>query len=181
MPLVNPTLTTRAKATASWFLYCGLLHIHFEGYFVKHRRTLSSRTDFVGELWKEYSLSDSRYLLNGKGEGEFVLGIEALTVILLGPLCLLTFLAIVLDSPKRHPARLLACCCHLYGVMLYFVTAAVGGNKHCRPEFLYFWVYYVGCNLPWLVVPAVLGWRSFKAITEAVETQEQGVGVRKLK
>jgi len=65
--------------------------------------------------------------------------------------------------------------------MLYFVTAAVGGNKHCRPEALYFWVYYVGCNVPWLVVPAMLGWRSFKAITEVVEEKEVSGGRRKLK
>jgi len=81
MTIVNPSLTTRAKATASWFLYCGLLHIHFEGYFVKYRNSLASRSDLVGELWKEYALSDSRYLLRGKGEGEFVLGIEVLTVV----------------------------------------------------------------------------------------------------
>jgi hypothetical protein len=81
MSLLNPALTTRAKATASWFLYCGLLHIHFEGYFIKYRHSLASRSDVIGELWKEYALSDSRYLLGAKAEGEFVVGIEALTVV----------------------------------------------------------------------------------------------------
>lgn len=95
--------------------------------------------------------------------------------LLLGPLCQLTFLAIALDSPARHSARLLACCCHVYGVLLYFGTAALGGNAYCRPEFLYFWVYYVGCNIPWLVVPAVLGCRSFVALTRA-QAQVQGQG-----
>ena len=71
----------------------------------------------------------------------------------LGPLCLLTFLAILFDSPKQHPARLLACCCHVYGVMLYFATGLIQGNSHCRPEALYFWGYYVGFNIPWLLVP----------------------------
>jgi hypothetical protein len=42
-------------------------------------------------------------------------------------------------------------------------------------------VYYVGCNVPWLVVPAMLGWRSFKAITEAVEEKDVSGGRRKLK
>ncbi|ROT35929.1 hypothetical protein SODALDRAFT_328313 [Sodiomyces alkalinus F11] len=27
------------------------------------------------------------------------------------------------------------------------------GTVHSRPEFLYFWVYYVGFNAPWVVVP----------------------------
>ncbi|KAI5821310.1 putative EBP domain protein [Pyronema omphalodes] len=179
MSLMNPTLTTRAKATASWFLYCGLLHIHFEGYFIRYRNSLASRSDVIGELWKEYALSDSRYLLGAKAEGEFVVGIEALTVVFLGPLCLLTFLATVLESPKRHPMRLIACCCHVYGVLLYYVTATVGGNKHCRPEFLYFWVYYVGCNIPWLIIPAILGWRSFQVMSKAVGLMNAGIAYKK--
>jgi cholestenol delta-isomerase len=77
MTKLNPTLSRRAKATASWFLYCGLLHIHFEGYFIKYRRTLAGRNDFVANLWKEYALSDSRYL----AQDTFVVGIEALTVV----------------------------------------------------------------------------------------------------
>jgi len=165
---MNASLTARAKATATWFLLCGLLHVHFEGYFVKHRRALAGRTDVVAELWKEYTLSDSRYLV----QDDFVVAIEALTVLFLGPLCLLTFLAIVRDSPWVHPARLLACCCHVYGVLLYFVTASLQHNIHCRPEPLYFWGYYVGCNLPWLLVPAVLGWRSARAMAEATEARK---------
>lgn len=50
------------------------------------------------------------------------------------------------------------CMAHLYGVALYFSTGLVEthftGLAHSRPEFLYFWVYYVGFNLPWAVVPA---------------------------
>jgi cholestenol delta-isomerase len=98
----------------------------------------------------------------------------------LGPLCLLTFLAIVLESPKRHPARLLVCCCHIYGCLLYFITSVLDGNRHCRPEALYFWGYFVGFNLPWIVIPAMLGWRSVKAMAEATERAET-IGGRKPK
>lgn len=78
---LNPALTARARATACWFLFCGLLHIHFEGYFVRHHRSLASRTDLVGAVWKEYALSDSRFLLAGAGEGQFVFAIKALSVV----------------------------------------------------------------------------------------------------
>jgi len=77
MSRMNASLTARAKAAAAWFLFCGLLHVHFEGYFVKHRRALAGRTDVVAELWKEYALSDSRYL----AQDDFVVAIEALTVV----------------------------------------------------------------------------------------------------
>lgn len=49
------------------------------------------------------------------------------------------------------------CTAHLYGVALYYLTNwnewSIGGVQCSRPEFLYFWVYYVGFNLPWAVVP----------------------------
>jgi hypothetical protein len=47
---------------------------------------------------------------------------------------------------------------HLYGVALYYATSQCEfyftARSHSRPEFLYFWVYYVGFNLPWAIVPA---------------------------
>lgn len=50
------------------------------------------------------------------------------------------------------------CMAHLYGVALYYSTSLVEtyftGRAHSRPEFLYFWVYYVGFNFPWVIVPA---------------------------
>lgn len=49
------------------------------------------------------------------------------------------------------------CIGHLYGVVLYYSTSLTelyfNGVSHSRPEFLYFWVYYVGFNGPWVVVP----------------------------
>lgn len=47
---------------------------------------------------------------------------------------------------------------HLYGVALYFTTCYAQerftGAVYSRSEFQYFWVYYVGFNAPWVVVPA---------------------------
>lgn len=46
---------------------------------------------------------------------------------------------------------------HLYGVALYYSTCyaeeAYKGVVYSRPEFLYFWVYYVGFNAPWVFIP----------------------------
>jgi len=60
------------------------------------------------------------------------------------------------------------------------VTETMQGNKHCRPEALYFWVYYICCNIPWLVVPVILAWRSFRAMTDAMVATEGGAA-RKFK
>lgn len=60
-------------------------------------------------------------------------------------------------APARHGLELVVCTAHLYGVALYYATnyaaAAAAGRSFSRPEFCYYWVYYVGCNVPW-VVPA---------------------------
>lgn len=46
---------------------------------------------------------------------------------------------------------------HLFSVALYygmcFVSESVNGYGYSRPEFLYYWVYFVGFNAPWVVVP----------------------------
>lgn len=47
---------------------------------------------------------------------------------------------------------------HLYGVTLYYLTNWVEGRMsgvvYSRPEVLYYWIYYVGFNAPWVIVPA---------------------------
>jgi hypothetical protein len=51
----------------------------------------------------------------------------------------------------------MVCVGHLYGVALYYISSFaefyLKGTSHSRPEFQYFWVYFVGFNLPWVVVP----------------------------
>jgi len=46
---------------------------------------------------------------------------------------------------------------HIYGNLIYLSTSALddllGKTIYYRPEPLYFWGYFVGCNGIWLVVP----------------------------
>lgn len=58
----------------------------------------------------------------------------------------------------RHPLQIIVSVAHLYGVALYYATCYAAeryaGVAYSRPEFQYFWVYYVGFNSPWVFVPA---------------------------
>jgi len=45
------------------------------------------------------------------------------------------------------------CFAHIYGNVLYYTTTFLEGCPHSRPEFLYFWIYFVGVNAFWLVTP----------------------------
>ena len=89
----------------------------------------------------------------------FMLCIEALTVLTWGPLSFLAAFAIIKGNTSlRHITQTIVSVGHLYGVALYFGTCffqeKFRGISYSRPETLYYWVYYVGMNAPWVIVPA---------------------------
>lgn len=55
----------------------GCIHLFFEGYFAYNFRRMGGMQDLFGQLWKEYSLSDSRYLT----QDAFVLCMETITAV----------------------------------------------------------------------------------------------------
>ncbi|KAI1312208.1 Emopamil binding protein-domain-containing protein [Xylaria venustula] len=188
---LNPRLGTSGLAVFCWFLMNTCLHCVFEGYFVLNHATLASSQSLLAQLWKEYALSDSRYLTSDF----FMLSVESITVnhflyhlsvsmrnnqhskFFWGPLCLANAIATARNSPSRHPLRIIACVAHLYGVALYYATSQCEfyftGRSHSRPEFVYFWVYYVGFNLPWAIVPAFLLLDSVKTVTRAMRALDK--------
>lgn len=55
----------------------GFVHLFFESYFVIHHVSLAGSQELFGQLWKEYSLSDSRYLTSDS----FLVTMEAVTAV----------------------------------------------------------------------------------------------------
>ncbi|KAL8966003.1 MAG: hypothetical protein Q9183_003574 [Haloplaca sp. 2 TL-2023] len=98
--------------------------------------------DFFGQLWKEYSWSDSRYLTSDP----FVLCMETVTAALVS-------------------------IGQIYGDILYYATSMFDhyykGITYCRPEAYYFWGYYGFMNFIWIVIPGYLLYESFKATAQA--------------
>lgn len=129
------------------------MHCFFEGYFVFNHKTFASRQDLFAQLWKEYALSDSRYI---SGDPT-VLCAEAITVAVWGPLSFLTAIAIIRGSPYRHPLQIIVSLGHLYGDALYLSTSVVDllirDVSYSRPEPYYFWFYFMFLNLIWVFVP----------------------------
>ncbi|KAL7947302.1 Emopamil-binding protein [Trichoderma barbatum] len=155
------------RFAASWFAMCAFLHIAFEGYYILHRANISGKNTLFAQLWKEYTLSDSRYLTSDI----FTVCVETITVFAWGPLSLITFLCICINHPSRHLFQIVVCVAHLYGVALYYATnwaeERFRGVSYSRPEFLYFWVYYVGFNAPWAIVPFFLLADSYSRVVTA--------------
>lgn len=55
----------------------GCIHLFFEGHFVVNHKTLASGQSLFSQLWKEYSLSDSRYLTSDA----FLVYMEGITAV----------------------------------------------------------------------------------------------------
>jgi len=138
-----------------WFGTCGIMHLGFEGYYVLNYTTIASQNHILAQLWKEYSLADSRYLANDSN----IFCLEVIAVFCLGPVALITAWLTACHDPRRHVLQAIVCTGHLYGVIFYYSTSLLTmstGDSHCRPEWLYVWVYFFGMNLPWAIIPAVL-------------------------
>lgn len=84
----------------------------------------------------------------------FLLCAESVTVVLLGPLSLLTVLCILRSSCYRYPLQAIVCGAHLISDALYLSTAWYANYTHTRPEALYFWFYLIVLNGIWLIVPS---------------------------
>lgn len=84
--VLKKRLTTYEKVVATWFMLCklptkyhknirsgnpanllfgaagGFIHLFFEGYFGYTASRIAGNTHLFAQLWKEYALSDSRYM-----------------------------------------------------------------------------------------------------------------------
>ncbi|XP_041349968.1 3-beta-hydroxysteroid-Delta(8),Delta(7)-isomerase-like isoform X2 [Gigantopelta aegis] len=136
-----------------WFVMSGIIHSVLEGYFGIYHQTLAGRMTFLGQVWKEYSKGDSRYL----SSDTFVLCMERITAFVDGPLCIITVIAFFRNSPYRYVLQLIVSLCQLYGDTLYFMTEIHEDFTHgemYHPQ--YFWVYFVFLNSLWIVIPFLL-------------------------
>jgi cholestenol delta-isomerase len=169
----NPTLSTTEKAAILWNVLSGTIHLFFEGYFAFNHASLPAMQDIFGQMWKEYSYADSRYLTSDP----FVLCMEAITAVFWGPLSFVVALLITAQHPLRHPLQALVALGQIYGDILYYATSMFDhyhrGLTYCRPEAYYFWFYYFFLNFIWIVIPGALLYNSIKATGRAFKALEK--------
>jgi len=163
----NPGLKVLDQGLILWFVLSGSIHMFFEGYFLYNHARMVTMQDFFGQLWKEYSKSDSRYM----SSDPFLLVIEAWTFILWGPINFLTAVLVTKNSPYRFPMQALVSTGEFYGNVLYLCTSLVDehftGKRFYRPEPYFFWFYFIFMNAIWLVVPGYCLYASIEASAKA--------------
>ncbi|KAI8364791.1 Emopamil-binding protein [Radiomyces spectabilis] len=155
----------------TWFVLCACLHCGLEAYWITHRHRVPARSDFLAEVWKEYAHGDSRYVT----ADPLLIAIETLTVFIWGPLCIITAYCIWQSLPLQYLYQLIASIAHLFSTSLYFVMDIPEGFKNCDPHPVYFWIYFVAFNAPWLVIPIVLLSQSIKRISQSLNETSKKV------
>lgn len=161
-----------------WLIFDALIHIFrtctyfshaVEGPFVYlsvNGRTVSSSNGFFASLWQEYSHADSRWGVADPG----IVSIEALTVLLKGPLALYTAWLVLKSNEKYHIYLCFLCLSELYGDYMTFVpewftnTAALDTQDP-----LHLWFYLVISNGVWVVIPGFLLIQSTCALSRMVD------------
>jgi len=170
---ISPHMKGSDKAILLWFVLTGFIHSFFEGYFVLHHTQMAPSQTFFGQLWKEYSMSDSRYLTSDP----FVLCMETITSVCWGPLSFLVAYLITVGSPLRHPLQALVSLGQIYGDVLYYATSLFDhyhkGLTYYRPEPYYFWFYFVFMNAIWIVIPGFLLYQSIAASSRAFQAADK--------
>ncbi|KAL4924202.1 EXPERA domain-containing protein [Aspergillus undulatus] len=163
----NPRIPQAELLTVFWFALCGTIHSILEGYYAISVLTIPGSQHILAQLWKEYSLSDSRYLL----QDSFLWPMETVTAFCWGPIAFLLVVLIIKDHPLRHPLQMIISLGQLYGDVLYYGTCGfefvVRGVEFSRPERYYFWGYFMFLNAIWIAVPFVLLYNSVKASCRA--------------
>ncbi|KAF1797303.1 Emopamil-binding protein [Mucor lusitanicus] len=161
---------TTSTARFTWFAICGLMHCGFEGYWLSNRATLAGQNDIFAQLWKEYAHGDSRYLAND----ELLLTLEIMTIFIWGPLCLTSAYYILRNSPKQYIFQLIASLCHLFSCSLYFIMD-LPEARHCVSSPVYFYIYFLGFNSPWILVPLLLVNQSYHYLNHALAIKHKSV------
>ncbi|CAK7336010.1 unnamed protein product [Dovyalis caffra] len=126
----------------------------------------------VSLIWivsgKEYSKGDSRYAARDAA----TVTVEGLTAVFEGPASLLAVYAIASGKSYSYILQFAVCLGQLYGTAVYFLTAFLEGDHFAASRY-YYYVYYIGANFSWVVIPSLIAMRCWKKICSAVQAQGQ--------
>nr|AXY97427.1 C-8,7 sterol isomerase [Populus tomentosa] len=152
-----------------WWAFTGLTHVILEGYFVFSPEFYKDKTaHYLAEV------CDSRYAARDAA----TVTVEGVTVVFA-----VYFLTLAVCSPEFYAiasgksysyilqfrSRKLA---QLYGTAVYFLTAYLEGD-HFAASSYHCYVYYIGANASWVVIPSLIAIRCWNKIFSAVQVQGQ--------
>ncbi|XP_001628917.2 3-beta-hydroxysteroid-Delta(8),Delta(7)-isomerase isoform X2 [Nematostella vectensis] len=146
----------RPRGLAWWAMFNGcIIHCWMDGIVGMFGR---------GPKWLviEYGKLDSRYWPT---KDSLVMMICAVELLIMGPLCLLWYHAIIMDKWYKHFLAIITSTFQMMGCILYFSAELYDGCEHIPfttwpPTFtkfddlFYFWFIYVFANGVWIIIPS---------------------------
>lgn len=128
-------------------------------------------------LAKHYALVDRRYAASlGDSNAAAVHVVTILELVLKGPVCVALYYCMHRGSPHRDALELFTCVTQVYGTFVYLgqelLTRGRDLDVDWKLEFtfhhiFYFWFAVIfGCVL-YLIIPAIVGWRTYKRLVHS--------------
>jgi cholestenol delta-isomerase len=102
---------------------------------------------------------------------------EAITALIVGPLCFLLAYSIIHKTNYRWAIQLIVCTCQIYGLIWFILQPAFGEGLHSiasEDPFL-FWIIFFGLNAPWGIFPPILLYKAISHMNSVFKLHEQGV------
>lgn len=157
-------LTYGERTRARWYLLNGIIiHIFMDG-CVGVLKTNKLLADNYAKLDKRYG--DRLGTFNGSA----VHVVSLAELLVKGPLCVVLYWAFKVRHPMRDALEFFTCVTQVYGTIVYLGQEAISGAHNLDVDYklsftlhylFYFWFAIIfGCVL-YLIVPAVLGYRSY--------------------
>jgi len=139
-----------------WLVISGSVHIWLELPFVFFRKTspMANGLDL-------YAAADFRY---GRPLEAGTAAMEAITALLVGPLCFLTAYGALKNRKWRWIVQVIVCTCQLYGLIWFTLHPLFSDTPQVTSDPFLFWVILVGLNGPWAIAPPLLLFNALRSL-----------------
>ncbi|KAF2074486.1 hypothetical protein CYY_004191 [Polysphondylium violaceum] len=173
----------KEKLIVFWLLWSGLIHIILEGSygFFAHEVTEASKVSFTekmleqvplvnavdphwyASLYSQYAKYDLRYAI-----ADPMVVFFCFLELVQGAFCFILALAVIKQANCRHALQIFLSALQGLGTVFYFITPYIYGKwqEQISSDPFELWVYVVGLNGLWLLIPIILTIQSFVAITK---------------
>ncbi|KAJ7010210.1 C-8,7 sterol isomerase [Populus alba x Populus x berolinensis] len=146
----------------------GLTHLILEGYFVFWPEFYKDKTAHYLAEGENIAKVISRYAARDAARD----AVEGVTAVFEGPASLLAVYAIASGKSYSYILQFSVSLGQLYGTAVYFLTAYLEGDHFAASSYHYY-VYYIGANASWVVIPSLIAVRCWNKICSAVQVQGQ--------
>jgi emopamil binding protein len=131
-------------------------------WYVRHARELDALAGrhVLADWWAVYASADRFWVVS-----DWSFAQEAFNVFVTTLVNVWLMWAIVRRAPYRHALQLALAAYMVYSVLLYFLSAHVGGYPGMAERTVANLALFYGVTLPWLLAHVYIGWDAFRTIT----------------